>query len=117
MGSLLGYGTLDAVRHGNDSRGGDCRFAPGAIDQNDIGFWRPFFGREATRGPGFIILSPRSKPSDMRARAESAESNEGQGFTLARVGWFPYNPVDFSLLRGGTAEIAVASLNGQPKKR
>jgi hypothetical protein len=53
----------------------------------------------------------------MRARAKSAELNEGQGFTLARVGWFPYNPVDFSLLRGGTAGIAVASLNGQPKKR
>jgi hypothetical protein len=52
----------------------------------------------------------------MLARAKSAELNEPQGFTLARVGWFPYNPVDFILLRGGTAGIAVASPNGQPKR-
>jgi hypothetical protein len=53
----------------------------------------------------------------MRARPSRAELNEAEGFTLARVGWFPYNPVDFNLLRGRTAGIAVASLNGQPKKR
>jgi hypothetical protein len=53
----------------------------------------------------------------MRARAIPAESNEGQGFTLARVGWFPYNPVDFNLLRDSAAGIAIAGLNGQPKKR
>jgi hypothetical protein len=46
----------------------------------------------------------------MREQRKSAEFDEAQGFELARVGWFSYNPVDFNLLRGCPAGIAVASL-------
>jgi tetratricopeptide (TPR) repeat protein len=53
----------------------------------------------------------------MRKQTKSAEFDEGQGFELARVGWFSYNPVDFNPLRGHPAGIAFASLNGQPKLR
>jgi hypothetical protein len=68
--------------------------------------------RQATRRLGFTILSRRSKPSDMRKQANRAESDDAEGFTLARVRWFPYNPVDFHILGGRPAGIAVASLNG-----
>jgi len=53
----------------------------------------------------------------MREQTKSAEFDGTQGFGLARVGWFSYNPVDFNMLRGCPAGIAVASLNGQPKLR
>lgn len=53
----------------------------------------------------------------MRVLAKPTKLNEEQGFTLARVGWFSYNPVDFNLLRENAAGIADAGLNGQPKKR
>jgi tetratricopeptide (TPR) repeat protein len=53
----------------------------------------------------------------MHKQTKSAEFDEGQGFELARVGWFSYNPVDLNLLRGHPAGIAFASLNGQPKLR
>jgi hypothetical protein len=46
----------------------------------------------------------------MRESTESAEFDEAEGFELARVGWFSYNPVDFNLLRGCPAGIAVARL-------
>jgi len=47
----------------------------------------------------------------MRERANMAESNDTEGFTLARVEWFPYNPGDFVMLLERPAGIAVASLN------
>jgi hypothetical protein len=47
----------------------------------------------------------------MREQANMAESNDTEGFTLARVEWFPYNPGDFVMLREGPAGIAFASLN------
>lgn len=53
----------------------------------------------------------------MRERANPAELDDPQGFTLARVGRFPYNPVDFHMSRGNPAGIAVVSPNGQPKIR
>jgi hypothetical protein len=49
--------------------------------------------------------------------SNQAESDDVEGFTLARVSWFSYNPVDFNILYSCPAEIAVASLNGQPKHR
>jgi hypothetical protein len=65
---------------------------------------------------GFIILSRGSQHTEMCERAKPAESDEAEGFTLARVEWFPYNPVDFYMSRGNPAGIAVVSPNGQPKK-
>jgi tetratricopeptide (TPR) repeat protein len=53
-------------------------------------------------------------PLDMRQRADRAESDDLEGFTLARVTWFPYNPVDFVVSRGCPAGDAFASLNSQP---
>ena len=52
----------------------------------------------------------------MRKQANRAESDDLKGFTLARVGWFPYNPVDFHKSRDCPAGDAVASLNGQPNR-
>lgn len=52
----------------------------------------------------------------MRKQANRAESDDLEGFTLARVGRFPYNPVDFQILRDCPAGDAVASLNGQPNR-
>jgi tetratricopeptide (TPR) repeat protein len=50
----------------------------------------------------------------MREQANRAESDDLEGFTLARVGWFPYNPVDFDVSLVCPAGDAVASLNSQP---
>ncbi len=50
----------------------------------------------------------------MREAPNQAESDDVEGFTLARVRWFSYNPVDFDMLRDCPADKAVASLNGQP---
>jgi hypothetical protein len=45
------------------------------------------------------------------------KSGNIQGFPLARVVWFPYNPGDFYILRGSPAGIAVANFNGEPEFR
>lgn len=43
------------------------------------------------------------------------ETEQGRGFLLARVVRFPYNPVDFRILRGSPAGDALANLKGQPQ--
>ncbi len=50
----------------------------------------------------------------MSEPANPTESDEAEGFTLAPLEWFPYNPVDFNMLRGCPAGDEAASLNGQP---
>jgi tetratricopeptide (TPR) repeat protein len=49
----------------------------------------------------------------MRNQGNSVKPDEIQGFPLARVGAFPYNPVDFCILRDVSAGNALASPKGR----
>jgi len=83
---------------------------------------------QATRGMEIIILTRGSKRAVTAERLAKImrgldeitlgetrrERSEVEGFPLARVVPFPYNPGDFCILRVSPAGIAVANLNGQP---
>lgn len=76
----------------------------------------------------FIILTRRSNPAvtaekfadtmsarpEMTGNEKPAKCEAAQGFPLARVVVFPYNPGDFCILRVSPTGIAVANPNGQP---
>src|SRR5579862_215262 len=78
--------------------------------------------RQATRGAGSTIVACRSNlpveashRNNMARRCNFVKRVELQGFPLARLWRFPYNPRDFCILRGVPQESHWRIPNGQPK--